>query len=103
MIRITSYNVCYTKLLRSTINRKWKKGDKISLEMPMDIKVLEGNPLIEEVRNQVAIKRGPVVYCIESTDLPKNAEILNVYIPSTAKMTAEYKPDFLGGISTIFV
>ena len=44
-----------------TLNRKWKKGDVITLDMPMDVKLLEGNPKIEEVRNQVAIKRGPMV------------------------------------------
>ncbi|MDO6425214.1 glycoside hydrolase family 127 protein, partial [Saccharophagus degradans] len=63
----------------ATINRNWKKGDVITLDMPMDIKLLEGNPLIEEVRNQAAVKRGPVVYCVESPDLPKNTDILNVY------------------------
>jgi len=43
----------------ATVNRHWKKGDVLTLDMPMDIKLLEGNPLIEEVRNQAAIKRGP--------------------------------------------
>ena len=48
------------------IERHWKPGDVVSLDMPMDIKRLEGHPRIEEVRNQVAIKRGPVVYCERS-------------------------------------
>ena len=85
----------------ATINRKWKKGDVINLEMPMDVKLLEGHPLIEEVRNQAAIKRGPVVYCVESPDLPEGTDILDVYLPLKSKLTATYKPDFLGGISTI--
>lgn len=85
----------------TTINRKWRKGDVISLNMPMDIKLLEGHPLIEEVRNQAAIKRGPVVYCAESPDLPKGTDILDVYLPVKSKLTATYKPDFLGGITTV--
>lgn len=85
----------------ATISRVWKKGDVISLNMPMNIKLLEGHPLIEEVRNQAAIKRGPVVYCIESPDLPTNTDILDVYLPFNSKLCATFKPDFLGGITTI--
>ena len=84
-----------------TLNKQWKKGDVISLEMPMDIKLLEGHPLIEEVRNQATIKRGPVVYCIESPDLPENTNILDVYLPLNSELTVDYQPELLGGISTI--
>lgn len=83
------------------INRKWKKGDVITLHLPMTIKLLEGNPLIEEVRNQAAIKRGPVVYCVESPDLPKNTDILDVYLPIKSELTATYQPNLLGGVTTI--
>ncbi len=83
------------------IERKWKKGDVIYLDLPMDIKLLEGNPLIEEVRNQVAVKRGPVVYCVESPDLPQGTSILDVYFPVKTALTATYKPGFLGGVVTI--
>ena len=85
----------------TTINRQWKKGDVITLNLSMDIKLLEGNPLIEEVRNQAAIKRGPIVYCVESPDLPKNTNILDVYLPLNSSLTAIYKPDILGGVTTI--
>ncbi len=83
------------------VNRVWKKGDVISLNLPMDVKLLEGNPLIEEVRNQAAIKRGPIVYCLESPDLPKDTSILDAYLPIESKLTASYKPDVLGGVTTI--
>jgi len=85
----------------AVINRKWKKGDKITLDMPMNIKLMEGNPLIEEVRNQVAVKRGSVVYCIESPDLPKDAGILDVYLPASSTLKVEYRPELLGGVTTI--
>lgn len=83
------------------VNRQWEKGDVIVLEMPLDTKLMEGNPLIEEVRNQVAIKRGPVVYCIETSDLPEDVGILEVYLPATSELKAEFKPDLLGGITTV--
>jgi len=83
------------------IKRHWKTSDVIALDIPMDIKLIEGHPRIEEVRNQVAIKRGPVVYCVESPDLPKNTDILDVYLPAKSGLEAKYQPDFLGGLTTI--
>ncbi|WP_010134781.1 glycoside hydrolase family 127 protein [Ochrovirga pacifica] len=84
-----------------TLHQKWSKNDKITLQMPMEIKLLEGNPLIEEVRNQIAIKRGPVVYCVESPDLPVNTDVLDVYYATDANLTAVHQPEFLGGVTTI--
>jgi DUF1680 family protein len=52
-------------------------------------------------RNQTAIKRGPVVYCIESPDLPANASVLDVYLPADIELKVRNQPDFLGGITTL--
>lgn len=67
------------------ITRTWKNGDKVELNLPMEAKLIETNPLVEETRNQVAVKRGPVVYCLESSDLPKE-NIFQVVIPSDIKL-----------------
>ena len=83
------------------INREWKNGDVITLNISMEVKFLEGHPRIEEVRNQVALKRGPVVYCIETPDLPENTNILDVYIQGSSELKANHRPEFLGGITTI--
>jgi hypothetical protein len=60
------------------ISRKWHTGDHIELNLPMPVKLMEANPLVEEVRNQVAVKRGPMVYCLEAVDLPKGQRIFNI-------------------------
>jgi len=65
-----------------TVHRKWEIGDVIELILPMLVQLIESNPLVEETRNQVAVKRGPIVYCIESPDL-KDSRIFDVIIPST--------------------
>ena len=83
------------------IERVWRAGDTIDLLLPMDIKLIEGHRRIEEARNQVAIKRGPIVYCIESPDLPKGVGITEVYLANDADLSAEVQPAFLGGITTI--
>ncbi|MDO6810730.1 glycoside hydrolase family 127 protein [Zobellia galactanivorans] len=83
------------------IERQWAEGDEITIDMPMETKFIEGHPRIEEVRNQVALKRGPVVYCIESADLPEKTDITNVYLSSKKQLTPTFRPDFLGGITTL--
>jgi DUF1680 family protein len=85
----------------ATISRVWNAGDIITIDMPMGVTFVEGHPCIEEVKNQVAIKRGPIVYCIETPDLPKNISILDVYINGRSELTVNHQPDFLGGITTI--
>ncbi|SKC04873.1 aceric acid hydrolase [Dyadobacter psychrophilus] len=62
------------------IKGNWKAGDKIEITLPMPVKLIESNPLVEETRNQIAVKRGPVVYCLESVDLPKGRSIFDVAI-----------------------
>ncbi|OYX83636.1 MAG: ATP-binding protein [Flavobacteriales bacterium 32-34-25] len=62
------------------LEQKWKKGDVISLNIPMPVEVMQANPLVEETRNQVAVKRGPIVYCLESDGISKNASINEVVL-----------------------
>jgi DUF1680 family protein len=69
----------------ATVQRKWQKDDVIELRIPMDVQLIESNPLVEETRNQIAVKRGPIVYCIESPDLP-DSRIFDVIIPSSVQL-----------------
>jgi uncharacterized protein len=64
------------------INRVWRKGDIINLTLDMPVKLLESNPLVEETRNQTCVKRGPIVYCLESTDIEGGKRIDDILIPA---------------------
>jgi DUF1680 family protein len=85
----------------SVIDREWIKGDVVELELPMNIKLVAGNPRIEDTQGKVTLMRGPVVYCIEEIDNehyfadPKNA-YLN---PETLATTR--RDDLLNGVVTI--
>jgi DUF1680 family protein len=70
------------------LHRTWKNGDVVTLAMPMEAKLMESNPLVEETRNQVAVQRGPVVYCLESPDVPAGRSIFDLSIPTNAKFDA---------------
>ena len=68
------------------INRKWKKGDVITLHLNMRPRLVEANPLVEEAKNQVAIMRGPIVYCLESQDIEGNRNINDISIPADIQL-----------------
>ena len=71
------------------INRVWKKGDVVQLVLEMEAKLIESNPLVEETRNQTAVKRGPIVYCLEGIDVAGKNSIDNVIIPADIKLVPE--------------
>jgi DUF1680 family protein len=67
------------------LKENWDAGDKIELVMDMPAALIESNPLVEETKNQVAVKRGPIVYCLESSDLPDQG-MFDVAIPASIKL-----------------
>jgi DUF1680 family protein len=70
-----------------TITRKWKKDDVIELDLPMKARLVEANPLVEEAKNQVAVMRGPIVYCLEGQDIANGVRINDIAIPVDAHFT----------------
>ena len=51
-----------------SIDRKWKKGDKVEIHFDMEPRVVVANDKVEADRGRVAIERGPLVYCAEWPD-----------------------------------
>ncbi|HTR39984.1 MAG TPA: glycoside hydrolase family 127 protein [Pseudomonadales bacterium] len=80
------------------IQRHWQAGDVVDLDLPMPVRLMEANPLVEEDLNQVAIQRGPVVYCLESPDLPRGVRLSDVLIPPDIQLTARYDRRLLDGV-----
>ncbi len=72
------------------IFQKWKKGDVIELNIPMPVELMQANPLVEEVKNQVAVKRGPIVYCLESDNLPTDTSVNDVILSVNAPFTTNF-------------
>ena len=51
-----------------TIERKWKVGDKVVLDLPMPVKCIRANEKVAADRGRLAVQRGPIVYCAEGFD-----------------------------------
>ena len=80
----------------AVIKRVWKKGDKIDLELPMEIQTVTADERIEANRGRVALRYGPLVYNVETSD----GQNISQSIGSTP-LKLEWKPDFLNGVMTI--
>jgi len=83
------------------LRRQWKAGDIVGLDIPMPPKLIEANPLVEETLNQVAVKRGPMVYCLESPDLPNGVGVMDVCVPTDVRLNSHFEPDLLGGVTVL--
>ena len=81
------------------INRKWQRGDTITLNLSMEPELLESHPNIKDNVGRVAIRRGPIIYCVEGADNPWG-DVWNLEIPKDVKLSQEYK-DILGGVVVI--
>jgi DUF1680 family protein len=60
------------------IKRAWKAGDVVAIAFDFAPTLWEANPLVEETVNQVAVKYGPLVYCVESNDLPAGVKLTDL-------------------------
>lgn len=64
----------------------WKVGDQIELELQMPARLMSAHPLVEECRGQVAVQRGPLVYCLESKDLAEGVRLMDVGIDHDSQL-----------------
>ena len=62
---------------------------------------MQAHPLVEEARNQVAVRRGPIIYCLESTDLPKDVRVSEVEVPGEIVLRPRFDPALLGGVTVL--
>ena len=83
------------------LRRVWKAGDVIELTLPMKPRLVKAHPKAEEIRNHVAVMRGPLVYCLEGVDLPDDVSILEVYAPGDMQLETREERELLGGVTAI--
>lgn len=65
----------------AVIDRKWKKGDRVELHLPMGVMYSKAIDNVEADRGRLCITRGPLVYCAEDVD---NASAPASYVISPA-------------------
>jgi DUF1680 family protein len=78
------------------IGRTWKKGDIVELDLPMPPARIFAHPAVKADRGRTALRRGPLIYCLEAADNP-GSDLSLVQLPREAPLTAEKRDELFDG------
>lgn len=81
------------------LERAWQRVETVTLHLPMPVRRVYAHSKVEADAGRVALQRGPIVYCLEAAD--NNGSVRNLALPPDAELTAEHKPDLLGGVTVL--
>jgi hypothetical protein len=81
------------------LRREWRAGDVVELKLDMPVRQVKAHPSVLEDQGRVALTRGPIVYCVESVDVPEGPR--HLVVPPDARLKAEYRPELLGGVAVL--
>jgi len=79
------------------IERTWKAGDRIEVELPMEPQRIVADSRVEADRDRIALQYGPLIFNVEAQD--NDGDISRQL--SSAPITPRFRPDLLGGILTL--
>ncbi|MDR3262092.1 MAG: glycoside hydrolase family 127 protein [Tannerella sp.] len=77
------------------LEKEWNAGDRIELTLDMPVEVVAADPRVKEDTGKRAIRRGPLVYCMEAADNKDGFDRIALS-PDTRFQTA-----FLSGLNGI--
>lgn len=80
----------------AVIERAWKKGDRIELDLPMPVQRVYASDKIAADRGKVALRVGPIVYNVESVDQNIQAKL----DPATP-LAVQWDGALLNGVNVI--
>lgn len=83
------------------LEREWQDGDEVQMSLSTPVQLMRANPRVEEDRASGVLMRGPVVYCVEESDVP-DGNLMELYLPANAgELKAVYDPTLLKGVVAI--
>jgi uncharacterized protein len=83
----------------ATLNRRWKSGDVVELNLDMPVQRIKANAAVEADKGRVALMRGPLVYCFEGVD--NGGAVENLVISDETEFTPEQRSNLLAGVSVL--
>ncbi len=84
----------------AVIQRKWMPGDVVEMKMAMPIKRVYADPHVKADVGRVALRRGPIVFCLEAADNP-GIDLKNLVLPKDTAMTEVFEDSLLNGVEVI--
>ncbi len=73
----------------ATVGGLGSEDESIELRLPMAPRFTFGDPRIDAARGAVAVERGPLVYCVESSDLPGEMHVDAVTVDTGVPLRAD--------------
>ena len=83
----------------AAISRQWSPGDVVALDLPMPPERLYAHPNVRMDVGRVALRRGPLIYCVEEADNP-GRPVQRLTLPRGAPLSAE-RADAFGGVTML--
>ena len=84
------------------LKRRWSEGDVIRVKFDMTPQVIEANPRVVDDFGRVAVRRGPLVFCLEQLDQPEGVGLFDVSLDvrpeRSSNFDEEFHADLLGGV-----
>ena len=84
----------------ATIHRRWSSGDVVTLTLPMPPERLYAHPNVRMDVGQVALRRGPLIYCVEEAD-NAGGPVQSLTLPRRSSLEARWRDDLFDGAMTI--
>ncbi|MDP2950671.1 MAG: glycoside hydrolase family 127 protein [Chloroflexota bacterium] len=81
------------------LERTWQRGDKMALTMEMPIQRVYAHPRVAADAGRVALRRGPLIYCVEQTD--NGSALVELALPRQARLEPAFEEGLLGGVVTV--
>jgi hypothetical protein len=84
----------------ATVRRRWRRGDQVTLDLPMTVRRTRSASAIDATRGCAALERGPLVYCAEQADAPPRVPLERLRLTG-GQTRVKDRPELLGGIRVI--
>lgn len=81
------------------IMRAWQPGESLTLHLDMPVERVYSHPAIRENVGMVALRSGPLIYCVESADNP--IPLHEIVIPHSATFEKHFLPTLLNGVAIV--
>jgi DUF1680 family protein len=81
------------------IRRRWERRDVVGLSLAMPVERIYAHPEVTADAGRVALKRGPIVYCVEGGDA--DAPVHRIALPRASAIEAGFDQDLLSGVGTL--
>ena len=83
----------------AVIPGSWKRGDRLTLELPMEGRMIRAHEQVEDKAGLLAVQYGPLVYCAEEID--NEVDVLEAKLSPNSGFESQYDPGLLGGVNVL--